>query len=122
MTDAASKRKYIEYSERYIANGYLYRQVYLTASIVEKMDPYQKTFSETECEALGIKQSPGWENYGRYPPQPDILLFRRPVDDDTTSDSTPLLPLDTTANSQSSSLGCMSVGSFEKEPKFDLVH
>ncbi|KAJ8304857.1 hypothetical protein KUTeg_018440 [Tegillarca granosa] len=35
--------------------------------------------SETEWRSLGVQQSQGWIHYMRHEPEPQILLFRRPV-------------------------------------------
>lgn len=35
--------------------------------------------TETEWRNLGVQQSPGWIHYMLHAPEPQVLLFRRPL-------------------------------------------
>ena len=41
--------------------------------------PAERLLDEHEWRSLGVQQSRGWVHYGYYKPEPNILLFRRPV-------------------------------------------
>ena len=42
----------------------------------------QKLLSESEWRAIGVQQSMGWVHYLVFPPEPWVLLFRRPLGTD----------------------------------------
>ncbi|CAG7785834.1 unnamed protein product [Allacma fusca] len=73
----------IQYSDKYYDEKYEYRHVLLPADIA-KMVPRTHLLSETEWRNLGVQQSPGWVNYMSHPPEPHVLLFRRPRSQDST--------------------------------------
>jgi cyclin-dependent kinase regulatory subunit CKS1 len=64
------------YSEKYTDEKFEYRHV-----IMQKEDggkvPRNHRMTETEWRNLGVRQSPGWENYLFHDPEPHILCFRR---------------------------------------------
>lgn len=70
--------KNIYYSEKYADEQYEYRHVMLPKEIA-KLVPKTHLMSETEWRSLGVQQSQGWIHYMRHEPEPQILLFRRPV-------------------------------------------
>ena len=43
------------------------------------MIPKSKLLTDSECRALGVTQSPGWVHYMIHEPEPNILLFKRPL-------------------------------------------
>jgi len=43
------------------------------------MVPKTHLMSESEWRSLGVQQSIGWVHYMIHEPEPNILLFRRPV-------------------------------------------
>ena len=74
-------RENIEYSEKFLDDEFEYRQVILPrewGSIVKE----KGLLSEEEWRKLGISQSKGWVHYATHPPEPHILLFRRPLGTD----------------------------------------
>ncbi|CBN77752.1 conserved unknown protein [Ectocarpus siliculosus] len=48
---------------------------------MNKLSPSQ-LLSEAELESLGVFQDRGWEHYSILRPEPNILLFRRPMGTD----------------------------------------
>ncbi|CAM9424481.1 unnamed protein product, partial [Heterosigma akashiwo] len=66
----------IEYSEKYNDDQYEYRHVILPKERAKNI-PRNTLMGEAEWRRLGVQQS-GWEHYARAPPEPHILLFRRP--------------------------------------------
>lgn len=47
--------------------------------------PKSHLMTETEWRNLGVQQSPGWVHYMLHAPEPHVLLFRRPISDQTES-------------------------------------
>ena len=76
-----SKECDIEYSERYRDDFYEYRHVKIPKSLSRQI-PCHRLLSELEWRAIGITQSRGWEHYLLHKPEPNILLFRRPIQTD----------------------------------------
>lgn len=69
---------FCQYSEKYADDNYEYRHVKIPFSWVPKM-PKGRLLSESEWRELGVKQSKGWVHYAIHRPEPHILLFRRPL-------------------------------------------
>eukprot|EP00695_Tsukubamonas_globosa_P000263 TRINITY_DN1191_c0_g1_i1.p3 TRINITY_DN1191_c0_g1~~TRINITY_DN1191_c0_g1_i1.p3 ORF type:complete len:92 (-),score=16.50 TRINITY_DN1191_c0_g1_i1:113-388(-) len=72
----------ISYSDKYFDEVYEYRHVILPHDIA-KLVPKGRLLSETEWRNLGVQQSRGWVHYAIHRPEPHILLFRRPVTQET---------------------------------------
>jgi len=81
----ADTREKIYYSPTYSDHEYEYRHVILPdgrdlldfrRSLLGK---HERLLSEIEWRALGLQMSPGWEHYGNYDPEPEIMLFRRKI-------------------------------------------
>ncbi|KAL5020568.1 hypothetical protein ScPMuIL_003460 [Solemya velum] len=68
----------ISYSEKYYDEKFEYRHVILPPDIA-KLVPKNHLMTETEWRNLGVQQSPGWIHYMVHSPEPHVLLFRRPV-------------------------------------------
>lgn len=69
----------IQYSEAYRADdGFEYRHVILPPAIA-RLVPYDRLLSEEEWRSLGVQQSRGWVNYAKHRPEPNLLLFKRPI-------------------------------------------
>ncbi|XP_002166556.1 cyclin-dependent kinases regulatory subunit 2-like [Hydra vulgaris] len=68
----------IFYSEKYSDDEYEYRHVLLPKELLRHM-PKQRLLSEDEWRKLGVTQSRGWIHYLHHAPEPQILLFRRPL-------------------------------------------
>ncbi|RSH86636.1 uncharacterized protein EHS24_004907 [Apiotrichum porosum] len=64
----------INYSPRYSDDEWEYRHVILPKEIAKFVPA--GILAEDVWRGLGIRQSPGWEQYLRH--EPHILLFRRP--------------------------------------------
>ena len=74
-------RENIEYSEKYFDEEFEYRQVILPrewGNLVKE----KGLLTEDEWRKLGISQSKGWNHYAVHPPEPHILLFKRPLGTD----------------------------------------
>jgi len=79
----------IEYSEKYSDDTYEYRHVIMTKSMTQEMfmtffrdgrtNLGPRLLDEEEWRSLGVCQSLGWVHYAIHPPEPHILLFRRPL-------------------------------------------
>lgn len=69
----------IEYSEKYKDDVYEYRHVILPRSIAKKLPSPMRLMTEDEWREIGVRQSQGWVHYSIHPPEPHILLFRRPL-------------------------------------------
>ena len=69
----------IEYSSKYNDDVYEYKHVILPKTIANKLPHPLRLLSESEWRALGVSQSVGWIHYLLHPPEPHILLFRRPL-------------------------------------------
>ena len=78
----------IQYSDRYTDDTYEYRHVTLSNSAMLSCKK-RKLLSESEWRALGIQQSRGWCHYAIYKPEPNILLFRRPIGTDPLTGKPP---------------------------------
>jgi len=68
----------IQYSDKYLDDKFEYRHVILPPDLA-KIVPRTHLITETEWRNLGVQQSPGWIHYMSHPPEPHILLFRRPL-------------------------------------------
>ncbi|ESW04356.1 hypothetical protein PHAVU_011G088400 [Phaseolus vulgaris] len=68
----------ISYSDKYFDDAYEYRHVILPPEIA-KLLPKNRLLSEKEYRAIGVRQSRGWVHYAIHRPEPQILLFRRPL-------------------------------------------
>lgn len=71
----------IEYSDKYYDSAYEYRHVILPRNVYKKIRD-KGLLSEEEWRALGISQSRGWVHYLIFPPEPNVLMFRRPIGTD----------------------------------------
>ena len=72
----------IEYSDTYKDAKFQYRHVTLPTRIVQCLPHPRRLLTETEWRKLGVRQSRGWVHYAIYQPEPEILLFRRPLGTD----------------------------------------
>ena len=68
----------IFYSDKYTDELYEYRHVLLPKSIAQYI-PRDRLMDEKEWRRLGVTQSKGWVHYLNHAPEPNILLFRRPL-------------------------------------------
>ena len=68
----------IYYSEKYTDKEYEYRHVILPSDMYQKM-PKLRLMTEKEWRELGVQQSRGWVHYLLHRPEPNILLFKRPL-------------------------------------------
>ncbi|KAK3601457.1 hypothetical protein CHS0354_033591 [Potamilus streckersoni] len=78
--------KQIYYSDKYTDDKYEYRHVMLPKDIA-KLVPKNHLMSETEWRSIGVQQSQGWIHYMKHEPEPHILLFRRPIDNNTNNNN-----------------------------------
>ncbi|XP_029127236.1 cyclin-dependent kinases regulatory subunit 1-like [Cajanus cajan] len=69
---------HILYSDKYFDDTYEYRHVSLPREVA-KLLPRNRLLSEIEWRAIGVKQSRGWVHYAIHRPEPQIMLFRRPL-------------------------------------------
>ena len=67
----------IEYSDKYTDDKYEYRHVFLTIEMFQRLPKDGRLLTEREWRSLGVQQSPGWEHYMIFKPEPFVLLFRR---------------------------------------------
>ena len=51
--------------------------------------PRNRLMSENEWRGIGVTQSRGWMHYMIHPPEPHILLFRRPIRTDPRTGKAP---------------------------------
>lgn len=78
----------IEYSEKYDDGTYEYRHVILPKVVAKEMfknfmqNREVRLLNDIEWRSLGITQSRGWRHYMVHRPEPQILLFRRPLGTD----------------------------------------
>ncbi|KAI5651809.1 cyclin-dependent kinase regulatory subunit domain-containing protein [Phthorimaea operculella] len=72
----------IQYSERYHDDVYEYRHVILPPDIA-RLVPKSHLMTETEWRNLGLQQSPSWLHFMVHNPEPHVLLFRRPLKEET---------------------------------------
>jgi hypothetical protein len=69
----------IQYSDRYPAeDGFEYRHVILPPEIF-RLAPKGRLLTEEQWRALGVQQSRGWVHYAIHRPEPNILLFKKPL-------------------------------------------
>lgn len=68
----------IYYSDKFFDGRYEYRQVILPDETAKKINR-NTLLSEDEWRALGVQQSKGWVHYDYHKPNPNVLLFRRPL-------------------------------------------
>lgn len=80
--------KEIQYLEKYNDDLYEYKNVALPESIFDSM-PQGKLLTEEEWRSLGVQQTRGWDHYQIHPPEPHILMFRRPLGTDPYTGITP---------------------------------
>ncbi|XP_064649499.1 cyclin-dependent kinases regulatory subunit-like [Lineus longissimus] len=73
-----SSSKNIYYSEKYFDEEFEYRHVHVPKDLVKQM-PRERTMSEDEWRRVGIMQSQGWVHYMVHKPEPNVVLFRRPL-------------------------------------------
>lgn len=78
----------IEYSDHYEDEVYEYRHVILTKAAYAKIKG-KGLLEESEWRALGIKQTKGWVHYTYFFPEPNVLLFRRPLGTDPQTGNFP---------------------------------
>ncbi|KAG6439978.1 Cyclin-dependent kinase regulatory subunit family protein [Babesia bovis T2Bo] len=73
------------HSEKYNDDVYEYKHVILTR---EQYTIYRQALEQNGCKllseefivvALGIRQTPGWQHYYVYPPNPQVLCLRRKI-------------------------------------------
>ena len=68
----------IRYSEKYYDNEFEYRHVVLPTRL-KRFHTTFKLYSESEWRDIGVVMSPGWQHYAIHRPEPNILLFKRPL-------------------------------------------
>ncbi|XP_037889373.1 cyclin-dependent kinases regulatory subunit-like [Glossina fuscipes] len=74
-----TKRALVNVSENiYYSAKYEYRHVFLPKELLNRM-PRTHLMSETQWRSIGVQQSRGWIHYMIHYPEPHILLFRRPI-------------------------------------------
>ncbi|XP_031346041.1 cyclin-dependent kinases regulatory subunit-like [Photinus pyralis] len=71
----------IYYSDKYYDDTYEYRHVVLPKELL-KLIPRTHLMSENEWRSIGVQQSKGWVHYMTHSPEPQILLFKRPITSD----------------------------------------
>lgn len=57
---------------------FCHRHVILPNDLARQV-PKSHLMTETEWRNLGVQQSPGWVHYMLHAPEPHVLLFRRPL-------------------------------------------
>lgn len=75
------------YSEKYCDEYYEYRHVILTKSMAHDARTLMnlrasRLLREDEWRSIGVQQSRGWQHFMQHPPEPHVLLFRRPLGTD----------------------------------------
>ncbi|EDO40682.1 predicted protein [Nematostella vectensis] len=75
---SSSSVSQISYSEKYFDEYFEYRHVMLPKELVSQV-PSVHLMTESEWRNLGVQQSPGWVHYLIHEPEPHVLLFRRPL-------------------------------------------
>eukprot|EP00918_Siedleckia_nematoides_P042191 GHVU01091980.1.p1 GENE.GHVU01091980.1~~GHVU01091980.1.p1 ORF type:complete len:114 (+),score=1.31 GHVU01091980.1:80-421(+) len=78
------------YSDRYYDESYEYRHVTVTRQMTRDAQAImtrrpEGLLSEQDWRGLGVQQSRGWTHYMVHKPEPQILLFRRPLGTDPTT-------------------------------------
>jgi len=76
------------YSEKYEDSVFEYRRVTVPRAMLPFM-PSGRTMGDHEWREMGIVMSRGWEHYEIYPPELNVLLFRRPLGTDGRSGKIP---------------------------------
>ena len=71
----------IEYSPVSSDEVFRYRVVELPFPLAQHVP--LRNLCEAEWRSLGIQMGPGWENYGRRSCEFAVLLFRKPIDEDS---------------------------------------
>ena len=74
----------LEYSPKYFDENYEYRQVTFDKELGSALKGLG-TISEKDWGLIGISMSKGWVHYDCHPPEPHVLLFRRPLNSDPAS-------------------------------------
>ncbi|KAL5966176.1 Cyclin-dependent kinase regulatory subunit [Taenia solium] len=74
----------IRYSQRYYDDVYEYRLAHLPRHLAKRVPRY-RLMSESEWRALGIHLPGNWEHYSIYPPEPHVILLRRPLPNASSS-------------------------------------
>ena len=75
----------IEYSDKYSDDYHEHRHVILPKAIAKNMVKVtggKRLLEENEWRGMGITMSRGWAHYEIHRPEPNVLLFRRPVGTD----------------------------------------
>jgi cyclin-dependent kinase regulatory subunit CKS1 len=70
--------KEIFYSDTYKDDLYEYRHVILPPEQTQIV-PRTHLLTETEWRNLGLQMSAGWIHFMHHNPEPQVLLFRRPL-------------------------------------------
>ncbi|KAF4747795.1 Cyclin-dependent kinases regulatory subunit 2 [Perkinsus olseni] len=74
-----------EYSDKYTDDTYEYRHVILSKPAYRMLQRSVRGYSastlldENQWRSVGVTQSRGWVHYATHKPEPNILLFRRPL-------------------------------------------
>jgi cyclin-dependent kinase regulatory subunit CKS1 len=68
----------VDYSDKYYADGHEYRHVTLRKEHAALV-PRHRLMEEHEWRALGVTMSVGWQHYLLHRPEPNVLLFKRPL-------------------------------------------
>lgn len=68
----------IEYSDVYSDDTYDYRHVILPRDKAKLLPYPMRILEENVWRGLGVQQSKGWEHWTIFPPEPHVLIFRRP--------------------------------------------
>ena len=68
----------IFYSSKYYDDEYEYRHVILPKRLKHYFTR-SKLYSEKEWRSIGVEMSEGWVHYAIHKPEPNILLFKRPL-------------------------------------------
>jgi cyclin-dependent kinase regulatory subunit CKS1 len=74
----------ILYSSKYVDAAFEYRHVTLPPPVTHlvnraRLQDTVDLMAEHEWRSIGVQQSRGWQHYGCHPPEPHVLLFRRPL-------------------------------------------
>ena len=79
----------IKYGEIFKDEHFEYRQVELPKSYAYKISS-KRLLHEDEWRAFHIRQSHGWTHFMTHPPEPHVLIFRRPLNTNRLTGKAPV--------------------------------
>ncbi|GIQ80302.1 cyclin-dependent kinase, regulatory subunit [Kipferlia bialata] len=79
MGDVGVHSKGFYYSKKFNDGKFEYRHVILPDAVVRRLPAEGRLLAEEEWRHLGVTMSAGWVHYEQHKPEPNILMFRRPL-------------------------------------------